>query len=174
MLFWRRPLITRMPVVCGCMLAARRMQTAADQVRNSIAHDVLFLDGGDVMTGTIWDTVYRGQLAPLFQNRLGVQAYVSRRRLPAGCLLCPAPRRAVHSAASARPVASKAACAASLQTSPAAPGARTTTAAPCCLPPILCSVFLSSLCLPFSLSFLRRWWATTIATWGPTPWPTTP
>ncbi|GAB4817229.1 hypothetical protein N2152v2_004275 [Parachlorella kessleri] len=51
------------------------MQTAADQVRNTTDHDVLFLDGGDQFSGTLWDTLYRGQLAPIFQNRLGVQAY---------------------------------------------------------------------------------------------------
>ncbi len=35
------------------------------------------LYAGDQFSGTLWDSLYHGQLAPIFQNELGVQAMVS-------------------------------------------------------------------------------------------------
>ena len=51
------------------------MQTVIDEARQN-SSEVLVLDGGDIMIGTLWDRIYKGQLGSLFQNMLGVQAMV--------------------------------------------------------------------------------------------------
>lgn len=43
---------------------------------------------GDQFSGTLWDTLYKGQLAATFQNQLGVQAQVRHAGLVPGATAC--------------------------------------------------------------------------------------
>lgn len=64
-------------LIMRCGASAGGGNAAAQPPRHSHParrHRMSSTSAGDVFTGSLWDTHYQGQLAPIFQNHLGVQA----------------------------------------------------------------------------------------------------
>ena len=60
----------------ACFGGVARIETAAKDVRNK-AQNVVFVDGADRFTGTIWSEVYKGNASRVFFNQLNYTAIVS-------------------------------------------------------------------------------------------------
>lgn len=59
-----------------CFGGIARIATAVKKVR-SRKRNVVFVDGGDRFTGTIWSEVYKGNASRIFLNHLNYTAIVS-------------------------------------------------------------------------------------------------
>ena len=60
-----------------CFGGMARRATIIKQIRSQ-EKNVLLLSGGDVLTGTLWYSVYRGNATRDFMNKLGYDAMVSK------------------------------------------------------------------------------------------------
>ena len=60
----------------ACFGGVARIATAVKDVRNK-AQNVVFVDGADRFTGTIWSEVYKGNASRVFFNQLNYTAIVS-------------------------------------------------------------------------------------------------
>lgn len=59
----------------ACFGGVARIATAVKEVRNK-AQNVVFVDGADRFTGTLWSEVYKGNASRVFFNQLNYTAIV--------------------------------------------------------------------------------------------------
>ena len=64
-------------LLCLCYGGMARKATMIKKIRSE-TKNVLLISGGDVLTGTIWYRVYRGNATRFFMNELGYDIMVSK------------------------------------------------------------------------------------------------